>query len=160
MTSRTHRRPLLRLLFTAVALATLAIATTAHATQAAQVKATHAWLRVLPANLPAGAYVTLENTSNAPVTLTSASSPSYAQAMLHQSASEGGTNRMSMVEALPIPAHGKTSLAPAGYHLMLMKAVHPINAGDTVTVTLTFSDGSKLSTPFLARPANAIDETH
>lgn len=160
MISPACRRPLTRLLWSALALATLAVATAAHATQAAQVKASHAWLRVLPADLPAGAYVTLENTGNAPVTLTRASSPFYAQAMLHRSASEGGTSRMSMVDALPIPAHGETSLAPAGYHLMLMKAVRPVMPGDTVTVTLTFSDGSQLSTPFLARPANAIDATH
>ena len=160
MNLRNGQRPWNRLLISAGVLAALTMASPAHASQAEHVKASHAWLRVLPAELPAGAYVTLENTGDQPATLTSASSPSYAHAMLHQSASEGGTSRMSMVDALPVPAHGKTALAPAGYHLMLMKAVHPVSAGDTVVVTLTFSDGSKLTTPFIARPANAIDADH
>lgn len=142
---------------TLVLAAFFALASTAHATQADHIKASHAWLRVLPADLPAGAYVTLENTGNQAASLTSASSAAYAQAMLHHSTSEGGTSRMSMVAALPVPAHGKAMLAPGGYHLMLMKAVHPVKAGDTVNVTLTFSDGSTLATPFIARPANAIE---
>jgi copper(I)-binding protein len=49
-------------------------------------------------------------------------------------------------------------LAPAGYHLMLMKAVSPVKPGDTVKLTLKFSDGSTLTTDFMARPANAVDD--
>lgn len=157
MNRRIRYSPVARLLTIACVLAGLAMTTAAQATQAEHVMASHAWLRVLPADLPAGAYVTLENTGNQPATLTSASSPSYSQTMLHHSASEGGISRMSMVDALPVPAHGKTVLAPAGYHLMLMKAIHPVKTGDTVIVNLTFADGSILATPFVARPANAID---
>lgn len=149
-----------RRLASACLIASLMLATTAQATQAEHIRASHAWLRLLPADLPAGAYVTLENTGDQPAALTSASTASYAHAMLHQSASEGGTSRMSMVDTLPIPAHGTVSLAPAGYHLMLMKTIHPLKPGDTVSVTLTFSDGSKLTTPFIARPANALDAEH
>lgn len=158
MKDRLAYRPTLPgVIASACLLAGLALTSPAQATQAQYIKASHAWLRVLPADLPAGAYVTLENTGDQPATLSHASSPSYAQAMLHHSASDGGTSRMSMVDALPIPAHGKVVLSPGGYHLMLMKAVHPVKAGDTVSVQLTFSDGSTLATPFLARPANAVD---
>lgn len=128
------------------------------ATDAQHVHASHAWIRVLPGNLPAGAYVTLENDSDRLIKLTGASSPAYAEVMLHQSSSEGGMSRMSMIETLPVPAHGKTALAPAGYHLMLMQAHKPVKPGDTVKLTLKFSDGSTLATDFIARPANAIDQ--
>jgi copper(I)-binding protein len=136
----------------------LMAATIAHATDAQHIHASHAWIRVLPGDLPAGAYVTLENDSSHPVALSGASSPAYADVMLHQSSSEGGMSRMTMVDKLPVPPHGKAVLAPAGYHLMLMKAVAPVKPGDTVKLTLKFSDGSTLATDFVARPANAMDD--
>jgi copper(I)-binding protein len=128
-----------------------------HATAAEHIRASHAWIRVLPGNLPAGAYVTLHNDSAQPVALTGASSAAYAEVMLHHSSTAGGMSRMSMVDTLTVPAHGEAVLAPAGYHLMLMKAKTPVKPGDTVPLTLKFSDGSTLATDFAARPANAVD---
>ena len=133
-------------------------ATVTYATDAQHIRASHAWIRVLPGDLPAGAYVTLQNDGDRPIALSSASSPAYADVMLHHSSSEGGMSRMTMVDNLPVPAHGKAVLAPAGYHLMLMKAVSPVKPGDTVKLTLKFSDGSTLATDFMARPANAVDD--
>jgi hypothetical protein len=135
----------------------LLLAGAAHATEAAHVRASHAWIRVLPGDLPAGAYVTLENDGDQPASLRGASSTVYAEVMLHQSSTAGGVSRMSMVDALPVPAHGKAELAPAGYHLMLMQPNKPVHPGDTVILTLKFGDGSTLATRFIARPANALD---
>jgi copper(I)-binding protein len=131
-----------------------------HATDAQHIHASHAWIRVLPGDLPAGAYVTLQNDSDHVVSLAGASSPAYTDVMLHQSSNAGGMSRMTMVDALPIPAHGKAVLAPAGYHLMLMKAVSPLKPGDTVKLALKFGDGSTAVTDFVARPANTVDDTN
>ena len=128
-----------------------------HATAAEHVHASHAWIRVLPGTLPAGAYVTLENDGDQPVALRGASSTAYADVMLHHSSTAGGMSRMTMVDALTVPAHGEAVLAPAGYHLMLMQASAPVKPGDTVQLTLEFTDGSTLPTEFISRPANAID---
>ena len=125
------------------------------ATEAEHVRASQAWIRILPGDLPAGAYVTLENTGDQPASLHGARSASYSSAMLHKSSDEGGVSRMAMVDELAIPAHGKTELSPGGYHLMLMKAASPVKVGDKVKVTLTFGDGSTLDADFIARPANA-----
>ena len=65
--------------------------------------------------------------------------------------------RMKMVDQLTIPAHGEARFAPGGYHLMLMQAQHPVQAGESVPITLHFADGSQRPVTFLARPANAID---
>jgi len=138
-------------------LAGLLLASAAHATDAEHIRTSHAWIRVLPGALPAGAYVTLENDGDQPVALRGASSTVYTEVMLHRSSREGGMSRMSMVDALEVPAHGKAELAPAGYHLMLMQAKAPVKPGDTVTLTLQFGDGSTLATDFIARPANAMD---
>lgn len=135
----------------------LLLAGGARAADADHVRASHAWIRVLPGALPAGAYVTLENDGDRPVALRGAGSTVYAEVMLHRSSRAGGMSRMSMVDALNVPAHGKAELAPAGYHLMLMQPNAPVKPGDTVTLTLQFGDGSTLATDFVARPANALD---
>jgi len=138
-------------------LAGLMLAGGAHAADADHIHASHAWIRVLPGSLPAGAYVTLENDSAQPIALSGASSTLYAEAMLHLSSAAGGISRMSTVDSLQVPAHGKAELAPAGYHLMLMQPRQPVKPGDTVTLILKFADGSTLVTDFIARPANALD---
>ncbi len=138
-------------------LAGLMLAGGVHAGAADHVQASHAWIRVLPGDLPAGAYVTLENRADQPVALSGASSNIYARVMLHHSAVQGGMSRMTMVDSLTVPAHGKVVLAPAGYHLMLMQAATPVRPGDTVRLMLKFSDGSTLPADFIARPANALD---
>jgi copper(I)-binding protein len=134
-------------------LALLPLAT--QAAQADQVKASQAWIRLLPVNLPAGGYVTLENHGASAVTLVSAQSTSYASVMLHESSTDhAGNSGMHMLDRLTIAAHGKVALAPAGYHLMLQQVTHRLKPGDTIEVTLNFADGSHLDVPFLIRPAN------
>jgi periplasmic copper chaperone A len=129
-----------------------------HAGQADHVTASHAWIRLLPANLPASGYVTLQNTGPSAATLVSAHSAAYASVMLHESTSgSNGMSSMHAVDQLAIPAQGKAALAPAGFHLMLEQASHMIKAGDTVNITLDFADGSQLPVHFLVRPANAAD---
>ena len=127
------------------------------ASEAQHVHASQAWIRVLPGDLPAGAYVVLENGGDQLATLHGARSDRYASVMLHRSSADGGMNRMAMVDSLVIPAHGKAALSPGGYHLMLGKANPPVKAGDTVKLTLQFADGSTLDADFAARPANATD---
>jgi hypothetical protein len=129
----------------------------AGATEAQQVKANGAWIRLLPANLPAGGFVTLRNEGDQAVTLRSASSAAYGSVMLHKSSTDGGMGRMEMVDSLIVPAHGKAELSPGGYHLMMMNAPKALSVGGKVGVTLMFADGSSLPVEFVVRPANAVD---
>jgi len=128
----------------------------AHAGQADHVRADDAWIRVMPASLPAGGYVTLRNDGDAPAVLDGASSAAYGSVMLHQSSTDTGMGRMRMVDRLTVPAHGQVALAPGGYHFMLMDAARPVQPGQKVQVTLHFADGSTLATDFVAKPANAL----
>lgn len=127
------------------------------ATEAQHVTASGAWIRLLPASLPAGGFVTLNNNGDQAVTLRSATSPAYGSVMLHKSSTEGGMGRMEMVDSLVVPAHGKAELSPGGYHLMMMNAPKPPTVGDEVVVTLVFGDGSSSQVGFVVRPANAVD---
>ncbi|MBK6780708.1 MAG: copper chaperone PCu(A)C [Gemmatimonadetes bacterium] len=78
------------------------------------------------------AYVEITNRGTTPDTLLGASSPAAAGAMLH-----GGS--MAHVMTLPIPAGGTLALAPGGTHIMLTDFVAMPEAGDSLTLILTFA---------------------
>jgi len=130
-----------------------AFATFAPAAHAAgtTISAQDAWVRWLPDNLPAGGYVTLKNDGDKSVDLVRVTSDDYASVMLHRTIPDGSTQKMVMVHALTVPAHGSVSVAPGGYHLMLEQAKHKVAPGDTVHVKLQFSDGETLDTPFTVK---------
>ncbi|ABE31714.1 hypothetical protein DR64_3398 [Paraburkholderia xenovorans LB400] len=127
------------------------VATAAQAAGANAVSANNAWVRWLPNNLPAAGYVTLVNAGDKPVDLVDISSNDYGDAMLHQTVSNGSSQKMVMVDKLTVPAHGQVAIAPGGYHVMLEDAKHKIAPGDTVHLTLKFSDGETLDTPFAVK---------
>lgn len=137
-----------------LAFAGLLVAVAAHANAVAP-KVEHAWIRWLPGDLPAAGYATITNSGDKAIELTGADSADYGQVMLHRSFHKNGESHMQMVPAIAIPAHGHISLAPGGFHLMLMHARRPIKPGDKVKIELHFSDGSSQSVDFPVRPANA-----
>jgi copper(I)-binding protein len=100
------------------------------------------WIRYLMPGIPAGGYLTLENTGDMPATLTGASSPDCSSLMLHQSMNMGGTAMMMPVASVPVPAHGQAALVEGGYHLMCMDPKMAV--GSKAAITLKFADGSTL----------------
>ncbi|MGH7044373.1 MAG: copper chaperone PCu(A)C, partial [Acetobacteraceae bacterium] len=110
------------------------------------------WFRYLLASIPAGGYLTLENTSAAPAVLTGATSPACGSLMLHRTETAGGTDRMLGVQRITIPAHGQFRFAPGGYHLMCMEP--KMQPGQTVPVTLLFANGSRITASFTVRGAS------
>jgi copper(I)-binding protein len=101
------------------------------------------WMRYLLPSIPAGGYVTLQNSSDTPAVLTGASSPACGMLMLHQTQDMSGMAMMMDVPSVTVPAHGSVSFSPGGYHLMCMQPV--MKPGTTVQVTLKFQDGSALA---------------
>lgn len=115
-----------------------------------------AWIRWLPAGLPAGGYMVLENHSTKPVTLVNADSPRhYSSVRLHQSGQKDGVMSMSDVDRVVIPAHSSVQFKPGGYHIMLLNAKHTIKPGQHVPVTLRFADGHRITARFLVRKSDA-----
>ncbi len=126
---------------------------------ATAVTADHGWIRLLPGDLPAAAYVVLHNQGDKAVMLTSVSSPRYGRVMLHLSSERNGSSSMQMVDQLAIHARSHLRLAPGSFHLMLTQATAPApKVGDKVMITLHFEGGQSVTVPFIARPAYAEDD--
>jgi copper(I)-binding protein len=140
-------------LCTVLALATMAWMGSASSNTAGlpTLRVEDAWIRWLPANLPAAGYVTLDNIGDKPVTLLAASSPDYAEVSLHLSRNQGGTVDMVPVDRITVDAHSKLSFAATGYHMMLMQPTKPRKPGDHAPITLRFADGSLLTVEFEVR---------
>jgi copper(I)-binding protein len=108
----------------------------------------HAAFRFIIAARPAAGYFTLTNTSAATRELVGATSPGCGMLMLHQSMEMGGVSHMMAVKGVAVPAHGKATFAPGGYHLMCMSPTAALRPGKSVPVTLTFKDGASLTAAF------------
>ncbi len=115
--------------------------------------ATGGWVRATPPGMPMLAgYVTLANAGDAPVTLVGASSPAVEAVELHRTEIVDGVSRMRAAGELVIAPGETLVLAPGGLHMMLMRPVAPIAAGDTLEVTL---DLGAAGTQVLALPVQA-----
>ena len=111
------------------------------------------WFRLVMSSLPAAGYFTLSNTGATVQTLIGAASPACGMLMLHRSVDQGGQERMVEVASVPVPAHGKVSFMPGGYHLMCMSPAAAMRPGQSVPVTLRFAGGGLLTASFPVRNA-------
>ncbi|QFP75753.1 copper chaperone PCu(A)C [Deinococcus sp. AJ005] len=85
---------------------------------------------------------TLMNTGKTPIVISGVSSTVAGHGMLMVTRkSVGGMQGMSMTKTLTIPAGGKLVLSDTGDHLMLMKLKRPLKVGETLTLTLSATDG-------------------
>ena len=137
-------------------LATAALtASPVFAANSAPVQASNAWIRWLPAGLPAGGYMQLHNLSAKPIDLVRATSADYGSTMMHHTVNKGNTTEMLPVARVTIPAHGSVAFQPGGYHIMLMQPKKTIQPGDQVPITLKFSGGTTLRVEFQVRKPDA-----
>ena len=129
----------------------LILLATAATAQAAPVDITGAWFRSLPGKLPAGGYFTAQNNSSRDVAITGARSEACGMLMIHQSSNKGGMSGMEMMGQVKVPAGGKVTFAPGGYHLMCEGAHMKI--GTRVPVLLNLSNGTAVAVAFEVKGA-------
>jgi copper(I)-binding protein len=115
------------------------------------VEAAGAWVRWLPADLPAAGYVTLTNKGSTALELVGASSPDYADVGMHQTLDNHGMSEMRPVASLLLKPQATVRFAEGGYHLMLMHPSRPLHPGDRVEIVFRFSDGRTMPVPFEVR---------
>jgi copper(I)-binding protein len=135
----------------AVALMTGGMAAVRAADAPPPVQISDAWIRWLPANLPAGGYATLHNAGERPQVLIGVSSPDYSGVSLHHSTSRGDTSLMRPVSQITILPGATVSFATTGYHIMLEHPTTAVQPGDHVSIALHFAGGAAVNVLFEVR---------
>jgi len=135
-----------------VAFLAMASACTALAA-AAGVSVSHAWIRLLPGNLPLAAYFDLRNGDDRALELVGAQSAEFGRIEMHRSMVMRGMDHMMAVSDVRVPAHGQLEFSPGGYHLMLFDPQRPLSVSEHVTIVLKFADGQSRPVSFVVKPA-------
>ena len=121
-----------------------------------KISARDGWARETGQSNRAAAYVTIDNKGGAD-RLTGVRS-SIGQAMLHESALDGGVMRMRPIdpaEGLMVPSNGKLALGSGGAHVMITGLKRPLKAGDRFSLTLLFAKARPEKVVISVKPAAA-----
>jgi len=118
---------------------------------APSVRVDAAWIRWLPAGVPAGGYATLTNFGDKPEVLTAAMSPAFKTVSIHRNVRRGTVVQMEPVDEILINPHSTLDFESAGYHFMLFDARESLEHTTVVDVTLHFKGGGSISAPFRIR---------
>ena len=118
------------------------------------------WIREAPpgAGVAAG-YLRIHNAAAQPAMLIGADSPQFQRIEFHESTVRDGMSSMRRLERIEISAGEAVALEPGGRHLMLFGKPPLPRAGDNVSLTLRFADGTvlELRVPVHA-PGDAVPE--
>lgn len=85
----------------------------------------------------------MELSSPAGTTIVGASSPVAGITEVHEMKMDGGVMKMRATPRLDVPAGKTVSLAPGGYHVMLMDLKQQLKAGEVVPLTLQVENKDK-----------------
>ncbi len=102
-----------------------------------------AWARMSPMSAENGAlYMDLTAATDDALVGAAVSKDVAMMTQVHETTMNAdGTMGMQEVDSVPLPAGTRVSLAPGGYHVMLMGLKQPLKLGELVSVTLTFESG-------------------
>lgn len=106
----------------------------------------HAWARATPLGAKVGGgYLTIKNTGAIPDRLISASSPAASKVEVHEMAMDKGVMKMRPVnDGLSVAPGQSVTLAPGGYHFMMIGLRAPLKKGETVPLTLKFEKAGEV----------------
>ena len=132
--------------FTVVAAGAMAGAalTLASCAQPKQLYGDHAWVRLgAVQGRPAAAYLNI-HAGPTPATLIGITTDVAVKAELHQSMQQGDVSSMKPLAKVEIPANQVVKFEPGGRHVMFYDMNPGIKPGSTITLTLTFADGTRI----------------
>jgi len=106
----------------------------------AHVTVSDPWVRgTIEGQTATGAYMTLA--SDTAVRLIAVSSPVAARCSVHEMTMSANVMRMRSLDSLPLAAGSRVQMREgSGEHVMLEGLAHPLQAGETVPLKLTFID--------------------
>lgn len=116
------------------------------------------WAKSAEEGSMTGLFGTLRNGGSTDLTVERLESEAARTVELHE-VPEGGTMRR-IEEPVVIPAGGSFELAPGGNHIMLMQLTRELRAGDNVTVTAHFTDGSTATLLALVKDYAGANESY
>jgi copper(I)-binding protein len=104
------------------------------------------YVREVPPNMPnSAAFMSITNSSDQPVDLITAKSDASKVVELHEHANVEGMMQMRQIPKITVPANGSVQLQPGGLHVMLIGLNQKLKAGETVQLTLGFSNGETIT---------------
>lgn len=99
-----------------------------------------------------GGFMTLTNHSGEDDALIGAEADFANMVEIHETVmGDNDTMTMQPVDRIELPQGETVSLAPGGYHVMLMGIQEPLQPGTTVKVTLIFEKAGRFEVPFQVR---------
>ncbi|TIC84584.1 copper chaperone PCu(A)C [Nocardioides sp. GY 10127] len=132
----------------------------ADATMASEITMEDPWVKAVDSGMTA-AFGTLENSGGSDATLVSVTSDASDTIQLHETVEKDGTMQMQEKDGgFTIAAGGDHELSPGGDHIMFMDVTDALEPGDTVTLTLTFSDDSTLDVDATVKDYSGADESY
>ncbi|GGO87495.1 hypothetical protein GCM10011348_40820 [Marinobacterium nitratireducens] len=111
----------------------------------AEVTVSDAYARAVPPGQSnSAAFLVIRNDADEAVRLIDAASDSAGVVELHTHSEQDGVLKMRRIDAIEIPGRGEHSLAPGADHLMLIGLTRVLSEGDSIGLSLEFSDGQRL----------------
>jgi copper(I)-binding protein len=143
-------------------LAAIANVAAAHNYKIGSIEIGHPWSRATPPTAPtAGGFLKITNTGTTPDRLVSARSPAAKSIEIHEMKMDGNVMRMRALEGgLEIPAGATVTLAPGGYHLMMIGLTAPLKDDTKVPLTLTFEKAGSVDVELSVGPMGSMPKGH
>ena len=99
------------------------------------------WIKNLPPVVPVRAgYIKISNPTNVAVEITTLQSDLFDAVEMHETTMEAGMMKMAELFSVKLPAKSKVELKPGAKHIMFISPKFPLAIGDSVKMTVTFSD--------------------
>ena len=131
-------------------------------TEAGEIAIEHAWIREAPPGMRVLAgYLTVHNRGDSAVRITEFASVHFKHIEMHQSVIQNGVARMQHQACLRVEPGQSQVLAPGGYHLMLFNPIKALKAGDTVSLSMHYTEkqnGQTQTFPVVVKKATG--QTH
>ena len=104
------------------------------------------WVRPAAEGRNSAAYLTVKNAGEDADTLISAETPVAEKAELHETRDEQGVMKMQPVkEGIAIKPGASVEFKPGSYHIMLLNLKKPLEAGNSVPLTIKFAKAAPIT---------------
>lgn len=120
------------------------------------------WARATPPATPVGgSFLTVTNTGASADRLVSATSSAALQVEVHEMSMDGSIRRLRELDYGGVsPPDATVTLAPGGFHLMMIGLDEPLEEATGVPVTLIFENAGKLDVELRVMALSASSDAH